>query len=968
MSASNFVGRVGGLAVALGVGAAVFSGGAVAWADRGADTGASGGNDSGSSSTDAHPHRGAADTTPRAAAATITRGHVAPADTSAAPVTVPDPQPNSTPVPDAVAVPAAPIAPAAATVVTPAAAAEPETVVAPVVTKVAPEPVDVPALDAPDVKIITDPVIDEPAPIFEDLVAPVVIADPQPETAPADGIEVVAYATGNDGSNDAGTDPSGPVDSVLADLVLAAFVKRETDVAAAATDSPAALVTSSAPSATASSGLTLAPTTVYFDGVLQGNLNVTSASGCGTLGSDCTLTYSFVESSAGGKATLNKVPAALPQGGAGSFTFLPYATWINPDSPTKFPTATGTQDFTVRVSENTKFDQAIRDIPLVGLFTAPIIKLMQDTPFIGDLLAPLIGSAVTQAVSVNVGQLAAGKQVAYTYKVTSFDGTKISMNFFPASSNSLLPSLGNQQATIFNGPGLAAPGETDPYLLIQTAGTVPPLSLMRGQGLPGELATAPLGFNVITWDPRGEFDSGGILQLDSPFFEGRDVSALIDWANANTPLLNENGSPDVAMMGGSYGGGIQMTTVDPRVKAIVPAIAWNSLNQSLYPTDVFKTAWANILASSLVLTGASSLDRINSQITSALITGNLFGFISETEQALLASSGPTVLLTKLNVPTMYDQGTADALFPLAQAVENARTQLEQNPFFAGANADLVKMIWFCGGHGVCTSQTAQQQAAQGTVMFLENLIWVNKYTKNYLAGIPPINALMNGFLAVTAPFQWWDQNGTALASFQGGMPWTAKFQDTPPIVATQATGGRINSFTSMTGPLTSDDAAGAVCETVSFACRIPTKNVFATKAENAVNVDITVPKTTDPNSPSVVVGAPLVSFTYSGIGNAKAVYAQIVDNATGQVLGNINTPIPVTLDGKEHTIDAFPIADIAYTAPQAANGSLTLQIVANSSLYQNTAVIWSVDINKVSVSLPTTSTAVPNPIPGLIPA
>ena len=63
---------------------------------------------------------------------------------------------------------------------------------------------------------------------------------------------------------------------------------------------------------------------------------------------------------------------------------------------------------------------------------------------------------------------------------------------------------------------------------------------MRGQGLPAPFATAPLGFNVITWDPRGEWGSGGILQLDNPFYEGRDVSALIDWANANTPLLNEN--------------------------------------------------------------------------------------------------------------------------------------------------------------------------------------------------------------------------------------------------------------------------------------------------------------------------------------------------------------------------------------------------------------------------------------------
>ena len=678
------------------------------------------------------------------------------------------------------------------------------------------------------------------------------------------------------------------------------------------------------------------------------------------MGSDCKLVYSFVGSSAGGKATLDKVPASLPGGGAGSYTFLPYATWIDPDNPTRFPTATGTQDFTVRVSENTAFDQFLVKIPLVGLLAQPIINLLQQTPFLGDLLAPIIGASVTQTVSVNVGSLVtAGKQVAYTYFVDSFDGTPISMNYFPASAPSLLPALGNQQATIFNGPGLGSPGETNPYGFFQAAGSVPGVGLMRGQGLPAQFATAPLGFNVITWDPRGEWASGGILQLDNPFYEGRDVSALIDWADANTPLLNENGDPDVAMMGGSYGGGIQMTTVDPRIDAIVPAIAWNSLNESLYPDAVFKTAWANALALALLGSGASSLDRVNSQITQALITGNLFGFISETAQAVLSSSGPTALLTKLSIPTMYAQGTADALFPLQQALNNAQTQLDLDPFFAGANADLVKMIWFCGGHGVCTTQTTQQQTAQATVMFLENMIWVNNYTKDYLQGIPTIKPVLDAFLGLTAPFQWWDQNGTALASFDG-MPWTSDFQDTPPITVTDAVGGRLG-FLQMaiggSGPNTTE------C-TVAQACEFPLSQVFATEAKNAINVDIPIPPTVNVKNPSVVVGAPTVSFTYSGVGNAKAVYAQVVDNATGQVLGNIVTPIPVTLDGKTHTIDAFPIANIAYTAPGTAS-TLTLQIVGNATLYAN-GRFGSVNISDITVELPTTGTAVPNPIPGLL--
>ena len=952
MGASNFVGRVGGLAVALGVGAAMASGTAVAWADRGADSAASAGGDSGSSSSaPAHPHRGPSAAAPHAAAATVTRGNSAPAP--AAPIVVADVQSNNTP-PAAVT---AAIAPAVA--VAPVTQAEPEPAVVAPVTPAAPKPAAAADINVPEPT-------NGPTTVTESVIEPIIVVDPvptAPEPAPFDDIQVVAYATGSDGSNDAGTDPSGPVDSALADLVLASFVRRETTSPAAATDSPSALVTSSA---TSSDPITLAPNTTYFDGVLQGNLNVTTASGCGLIGNDCTLDYSLVKSSAGGKATFDRVPVALnpflpvgAKGGSGSFTFIPFATWIDPSDPKNFPTPSGTQDFTVRVGENTKFDQTLRAIPLIGdLIFKPIISLLQDTPFIGSLLAPLIGSAINQTISVNLDQLVpTNKQVAYTYKVTSFDGTLISMNYFPAATPSLLTDLGNQQATIFNGPGLGGAGVIDPYGASQAAGSAPGLALMRGQGLPGALASAPLGFNVITWDPRGEWDSGGVLQLDNPFYEGRDVSALIDWANVNTPLLNEGGKPDVAMMGGSYGAGIQMTTVDPRIKVIVPAIGWNSLNSSLYPNGIFKTAWANALAQALLLTGASSIDRVNSQITEALITGNLFAFISESAQAVLSSSGPTALLTKLNIPTMYDQGTHDALFELQQALDNAQTQLEQNPFFAGANANLVKMIWYCGGHGFCSTQTVAQQTEQAKVMFLENMVWVNKYAKGYLAGIPPVNDLLNGLLSAVAPFQWWDQKGTALASF-AGMPYTTAFQNTPAITASLAVGGRINSFTSVSGPLTAEDPAGAACGTFKQVCQFPLNQTFATKAKNAINVNIPVS--------GYVVGAPTVSFTYSGVGNAKAVYAQIVDNATGQVLGNINTAIPITLDGKEHTITAFPIANVAYTA--SPGSTLTLQIVANSSLYQNTSVNWGVDINKVAVSLPTTGTAIPNPVPGLIPA
>jgi ABC-2 type transport system ATP-binding protein len=1013
MGAAQFVGRVGGLAVALGVGAAVFSGAGVASADTSGARGDSGnasdssarGGESSSQSTPSRGSKGAASTSGATEAddstAEVGGDEAAPDDIDipsdlAEVVRGNETDNNRGPDVDATAIgddatgegngkapaeiespadagdngdPIRYVAPGDPTVqrsvelaVENAPAEEPvgyaelptEWTLNPV-EDVVPEVVDVPvAYDGPLSFVVEDGPLDEPKVIVDPVVE-------EPDTAiPGEVTDVVMYATGGP-SDGADSDPTGPVDSSLTDLILASFVRREV-LSSSATDSPAAQVTASAP-------LTAAPVTTYFDGVLQGNLHVTSASGCGSLGSTCKLVYSFVGSSDGGKVTLDKVPAALPEGGAGSYTFLPYATWINPANPVEKPTPTGIQDFTVRISENTKFNQTITSIPLIGLFAEPIIKLMQQTPFIGNLLAPLIGASITQTVSVDVGNLVtAGKQVAYTYFVNSFDGTPISMNYFPASTPSLvLP--GQQQATIFNGPGLGSPGESNPYALLNAGGSTPPVATMRGQGLPDPFGSLPLGFNVITWDPRGEWASGGVLQLDNPFYEGRDVSALIDWADANTPLLNEDGDPAIAMLGGSYGGGIQMTTVDPRIDAVVPAIAWNSLNESLYPNNVFKTGWANVLASALLLplgNSASGLNRVNSQITQALLTGNLFGFISESGQAVLSSSGPTSLLTKLDIPTMYVQGIIDALFPLQQAVQNAQTQLEQNPFFAGDNADLVKMIWFCGGHGICTTQTPAQQTEQNTLIFLENLVWANFYAKEYLQQGPfkPVGEQLAQFIGATAPMQWWDQKGAPWVALD--MPWTSAFQGDP-VTGGNLEGGRINSFTSRTGALTEQDPAAQIgCAITASACKWPLNQVFATEAKNAVEVLIPIPVSTDVdgNPDLFIVGAPTVSFSYSGVGNAKAVYAQIVDNATGQVLGNIDTPIPVTLDGKDHTVVDFAIANIAYSNPvkgQAAT-SLTLQIVGNSSLYANNAVIWSVDISDLSVSLPTGDTVFKNPL------
>src|SRR4051794_5627935 len=186
---------------------------------------------------------------------------------------------------------------------------------------------------------------------------------------------------------------------------------------------------------------------------------------------------------------------------------------------------------------------------------------------------------------VLVGLLAlAPPALARDAKVTSFDGTKINTHFFPAAN---LDS-GAKAPTVFEGHGYGASGDSDP-----NSGSEEEFGAI---GL-GALRRA--GFNVLTWDARGFGQSGGNVEVDSPAYEGRDVQALIDFtAKQPEARLDKPGDPRMGMTGVSYGGGIQFVTasLDRRVDAITPIIAWNSLLTSLYKDQTVKQGWGLALS------------------------------------------------------------------------------------------------------------------------------------------------------------------------------------------------------------------------------------------------------------------------------------------------------------------------------------------------------------------------------------
>ena len=111
------------------------------------------------------------------------------------------------------------------------------------------------------------------------------------------------------------------------------------------------------------------------------------------------------------------------------------------------------------------------------------------------------------------------------------------------------------------------------------------------------------------------------------------------------------------MVGGSYGGGIQLTSagIDTRIDAIAPGIAWNSLNGALYPNHAFKTSWASLLLLSLVVSGS----RLDPEIYSGIATGVVFGFLTPRQQEFLSSNSPATVVGDITVPTLFLQGTVD---------------------------------------------------------------------------------------------------------------------------------------------------------------------------------------------------------------------------------------------------------------------------------------------------------------------
>ncbi len=503
------------------------------------------------------------------------------------------------------------------------------------------------------------------------------------------------------------------------------------------------------------------------------------------------------------------------------------------------------------------------------------VRMRRSAATVGGALLTLLGAVPgAQARDVNV---------------RSFDGITIRAHYYPATNR----AANERVPTVLIGPGYPTQGDTNPDG--DTSDQIGQRTL-RGEG-----------YNTLTWDPRGIGGSGGIVNFDSPDFEARDVQALIDFVGTlPEALLDGANDPRVGMAGSSYGGAIQLATaaIDSRLDAIIPDVTWNDLGPGFFPDGAMKTSFAvlicghgtaNGVPGNLLGPAAAMLDRAAWELKTACLE-SLGGAVGAPGRQWFSDRTPPGLRERVNVPTMLSQGTVDTVFGLSEAVANYRV-------LRGKGVP-VKMLWYCGGHGACTTSTGEAEYLRRA-----GLAWLDRYLKR--------NATTD-----TGPgFEWLADDG--------------RWRSAPAYPPAGA--GRI-------------DAGGANFKSLGVSIFDSTTSgrdgFAATPAPNAVTVGFDPPP-----SGSDVVGAPRLTITYKG--NALSpntfLFAQIVDGRANRVVGSQVTPLPVVLDDRVRTVarDLEPIA-----AHAGSSERYRVQITPGTGVFGKQGSVGGVILRRVDATLP----------------
>ena len=164
--------------------------------------------------------------------------------------------------------------------------------------------------------------------------------------------------------------------------------------------------------------------------------------------------------------------------------------------------------------------------------------------------------------------------------------------------------------TVFEPTNIAA-GQTYPLVLhshgYSASRTKSTTASSANAASPGNIPSLlAANYGVISISERGSDDSTGTIRIMDPDYEGKDLLAVMDWAEANLKWLRYGTGIDgsannlvVGSIGGSYGGMYQylINNIDPkhRLDASVAQIAPNDLTYSLFPNNTIKAGWDSAL-------------------------------------------------------------------------------------------------------------------------------------------------------------------------------------------------------------------------------------------------------------------------------------------------------------------------------------------------------------------------------------
>lgn len=431
-------------------------------------------------------------------------------------------------------------------------------------------------------------------------------------------------------------------------------------------------------------------------------------------------------------------------------------------------------------------------------------------------------------------------------------------------------------------------------------------------GLVGKLLSA--GYAVLTWDSRGFGNSGGQVEIDHPDWEGKDVSALIDFA-ARQPEIEKRSSgespmpqavlnrlpdrvkkrfgsaeadPVVGMSGGSYAGGIQLMSAafDSRIDAIAPEIAWNDLPRSIFPNSVPKFGWDTLLYWSGQTALTNGLPRGETGNYNPEIHRSYFQVSATNDPSpfieFFDARSPKHYIDSITAPTLVIQGTIDTLFTVTEGVNNF-LQVGDNTTADGTQVP-VKLMLYNSGHTIGSS-------------------------------VPSGNARAT---ADTAIISWFDRHLKELET------------DTGPLVEYQDNlGGWYSSDSWPVGDeLTITGTASNLVVTPA-----PSGGGDIVKGNpNSKETSARIPVLTADSDGTQIVGVPRLSGEATGLGEGAFLFFKLVDADTNQVLSDQVTGLSVKLLDGPATFD-IQLEGVSWSLP--AGHDLVLEISTGSMMYSN---------------------------------